>query len=199
LLELWPWAYGPSHRLRVGTLAPNWLTTREIVLMAALSAVSAVAYAGLGQVWALLTAATGPIGGVAIAFFQIGHLIAGGLIPKPGVVFVTSVLSTVVQAFLGDPAGIYVIGWGITHGIGAEAIFLLMRGYGDHRLAVFCIAAGTAAVFGHFYSYALYGWEGAAYLFLISIPLLFVTSAIESGASASWIVRAVERARASRH
>ncbi len=133
------------------------------------------------------------MGGAFLGLFQFGHLIAGGLIRKPGAVFVTSVISTVLQAFLGDPAGFYVIGWGVTHGIGAEAVFLLMRGYSRPRLAVFMLAAGIAAIVGHFFSYALYGWEAAAYLFYVSIPILFLSSGIESGLLSFYITRMLER------
>lgn len=157
------------------------LGVREIVLVAVICAVSAVFYAGLGQLWAAITAATGPLGGVLIGLFQFGHVLAGALIPRRGVVFITSVLTTVIQAFLGDPAGLYVIGWGLTHGIGAELAFNLMNGYRRPRLSVYAIASGVAAVFGHLFSYYLYGWEGAFTMFLISIPLLFLSSAIESG------------------
>ena len=157
------------------------LSVRELVLIAAICAVSAVVYAGLGQIWSAVTAATGPLGGVVIGLFQFGHVLAGALIRRRGTVFITSVLSTVIQAFLGDPAGLYVIGWGVMHGIGAELIFNLMNGYERPRLSVYVIASGTAAVFGHFFSYYLYGWEGDLWMFAISIPLLFVFSAIESG------------------
>jgi energy-coupling factor transport system substrate-specific component len=164
-------------------------------MMAVLSAISAVAYAGLGQVWAALTAATGPLGGAFIGLFQFGHLIAGGIIRRPGSVFLTSVLSTVIQAFLGDPAGFYVIGWGVTHGIGAELVFLLIRGYSRLSWLTMCLAGGVAAVCGHFFSYALYGWKAAVYLFFVSIPILFISSAFESGLLAYFVCIALRKAR----
>lgn len=170
-------------------------TVRDLVIMAALSAISAVGYAGLGHVWAVATAALGPLGGAFIGLFQFGHLIAGCLIRKPGTVFIVSVLSTAVQALLGDPAGIYVIGWGVTHGIGTEAVFLLMRGYrGPPRLAVLMLAGGLGAVCGHFFSYALYGWEGAISMFFVSIPILLVSSAVMSGMLAYYVFLSLEKA-----
>jgi ABC-type thiamin/hydroxymethylpyrimidine transport system permease subunit len=168
-------------------------------MIAVLSAISAVAYAGLGQVWAALTAATGPVGGAFIGLFQFGHLIAGGVIRRPGSVFLTSVLSTVVQAFLGDPAGFYVIGWGVTHGIGAELVFLLMGGYGNPTWFVMCLAAGVAAICGHLFSYSIYGWSAARYLFFISIPILFLSSALESGMLSHLVLVALRRSRVVRN
>ena len=170
-------------------------SVRDLVMMAVLSSVSAVAYAGLGQAWAALTAATGPVGGAFIGLFQFGHLIAGGIIRRPGSVFLTSVLSTVVQAFLGDPAGFYVIGWGVTHGIGAELVFLMMGGYKNPTWFKMCLAAGVAAICGHFFSYALYGWQAALYLFFVSIPILFVSSALESGLLSYFVIVALRKSR----
>jgi len=167
---------------------------RDVVVIAVLSAISAVAYAGLGQLWAALTAATGPLGGAFLGLFQFGHVLAGAIVRRPGAVFITSVLSTLVQAFLGDPAGFYVIGWGVTHGIGAELVFLLANGYRNVRWLTLAAAAGVAAVFGHLFSYVLYGWQSAFSLFLLSIPILFVSSALESGLVAYAVFQALRRA-----
>ena len=174
----------------------RWVySVRDFVIMGVLSAISAVAYAGLGQVWAALTAATGPLGGAFIGLFQFGHLIAGRIIRRPGSVFLTSVISTVIQAFLGDPAGFYVIGWGIAHGIGAELVFLLMGGYKKPNWLTMCLAAGVAAIFGHFFSYILYGWQTVPYLFYLSIPILSVSSALESGLLAYFVCKTLYKAR----
>lgn len=170
------------------------LGVREIVFIAVICAISAVVYAGLGQIWAALTAATGPLGGVVIGLFQFGHVLAGALIPRKGVVFITSVLSTVIQAFLGDPAGLYVIGWGVAHGIGAELVFNVMNGYANPRFSVYAIASGTAAVLGQFFAYYLYGWDAAFWMFIVSIPLAFAFSAVESGGLVYFVRKGLERA-----
>jgi len=167
---------------------------RDVVLIAIICAVSAVLYAGLGQVWAAITAAGGPLGGVVIGLFQFGHVLAGALIRKRGVVFITSILSTVIQSFLGDPAGVYVIGWGLTHGIGAELVFNIMNGFRNPRLSVYAVASGVAAIFGHFFSYYLYGWDAALWMFVISIPLLFFFSALESGGLVYLVKKGLDRA-----
>lgn len=54
------------------TVKPNSYRTYDFVVMALLAAISAVAYAGLAQVWAALTAATGPLGGAFLGLFRIG-------------------------------------------------------------------------------------------------------------------------------
>ena len=174
--------------------SPWWrYTTRDLVVMAILSVVAAIAYAVLGQVWAALTTATGPLGGAFLGLFQFGHLIAFAVVRRPGCAFVTSVTSTVIQVFMGDPAGIYVIGWGVTHGIGAEAIFAASR-YRAPSWWMLALAGGVGAVCGHLWSFTLYGWEAAMSLFYLSIPVLFVSSAVESGLLAYGVYRIVVRA-----
>ncbi len=167
--------------------------TYDFVVMALLSAISAVAYAGLAQVWTALTAATGPLGGSFLGLFQFGHLIAYAVLRKPGVAFITSVLTTVGQLLIGDPAGAFVLGWGVVHGVGAEFVFLVTR-YRPAGAWSLCIAGGFAAVLGQLYSYYVYGWEQAISLFYISLPILFVSSAIESGLLAYFVSRGLVRA-----
>jgi len=169
--------------------------TYDFVVMAFLSAISAVAYAGLAQVWTALTAATGPLGGAFLGLFQFGHLIAFAVLRKPGVAFITSVLTTVGQLLIGDPAGAYVLGWGVFHGLGAEGVFLITR-YRKPTALTLSIAAGIAAVLGHLYTYKVYGWEGALGLFYLSLPILFVSSAIESGLLSYFVAAGLTRAGA---
>ena len=169
-------------------------TTRDLVTMAVLAAVSAVAYAGLAQVWTVLTAAFGPLGGAALGVFQFGHLLAFLILKKPGVTFFTSVLTTVGQLLIGDPAGAYVLGWGVIHGLVAEIVFALNR-YRVPSFLTVGLAGGLAAVAGQFYTLKVYGWEGVMSLFYISLPILFISTAIESGAIATLTARAYQRTR----
>lgn len=154
--------------------------TRDWVIMAALAAVSAVAYVLLAYVWTALTAAFGPLGGAFIGLFQFGHLLAFAILRKPGVALITSILTTVGQLLLGDPAGAYVLGWGVVHGLGAEAVFLAIR-YKEPGWWALMAAGGLAACLGHFYTYAVFGWEASQQLFWISLPIVFLMSATQSG------------------
>ena len=166
--------------------------TRDIVIIAALAAVSGVVYTGIGQVWLAASAAFGPLGGSLIGLFQFGHVLAYALLRKPGVIFATSVLSTVVQTLIGDPTGILVIGWGVTHGIAAEAVVLLVR-YRSTSFWTLASSAGVGAVAGQFFSYWLYGWEHAIWMFFVSLPIVLIASAIESGGLAYLVARRVEK------
>lgn len=166
--------------------------TRDIVIIAALAAVSGVVYTGIGQVWLAASSAFGPLGGSLIGLFQFGHVLAYALLRKPGVMFATSVLSTVVQALIGDPTGIMVIGWGVTHGIAAEIVVLLWR-YRSASFWVLGTSAGIGAVAGQFFSYWLYGWQQAMWLFFASLPIVLIASAVESGGLAYLVARRVEK------
>ncbi len=168
--------------------------TYDFVIMALLAAVSAVAYAGLAQVWAALTAAAGPLGGAFLGLFQFGHLIAFALLRKRGVAFITSVLTTVGQLLIGDPSGAYVLGWGVFHGIGAEAIFALTR-YRSTSFVTLATAGGVAAVLGQLYSYWVFGWQGVVWMFYASIPILALSSAIESGALAYLVSKSLAKTK----
>jgi energy-coupling factor transport system substrate-specific component len=170
-------------------------STYDFVVVAMLSAVSAVAYVLLAQVWTGLTATMGPLGGALLGLFQFGHLLAFAILRKPGVTFATSVLTTVGQLLLGDPSGAYVLGWGIVHGAAAEAVFAATR-YRSASFWILALAAGLAGACGQVYSYFVFGWQDAMLLFYASLPILFASSAIESGLIAYIVARAVERARA---
>lgn len=171
--------------------------TYDIVVISVLSAISAVAYAGLAQVWTALTASMGPLGGAMLGLFQFGHLIAFGVLRRPGVTLGTSVLTTVGQLLIGDPAGAYVLGWGVVHGLAAEGVFALNRYRPGNRVS-FGLAAGVAAVAGQFLTRKVYGWEGATRLFYISLPILFVSSWIESGLLAYYVTAGLRKAGLSR-
>jgi energy-coupling factor transport system substrate-specific component len=162
--------------------------------MALLAAISAVAYAGLAQVWTALTAATGPLGGAFLGLFQFGHLIAFALLRKRGVALITSILTTVGQLLIGDPSGAYVLGWGVFHGLGAEAIFFA-TGYKSTSFLTLGLAGGLAAILGQIYSYWVFGWQGVLWLFYVSLPILFFSSALESGGLAFYVTKALARTR----
>jgi energy-coupling factor transport system substrate-specific component len=167
--------------------------TFDLVVIAILSAVSAVAYVLMAQVWTAVTAATGPLGGAFIGVFQFGHVLAFAILRKPGVAFATSFLTTVGQLLLGDPSGAFVLGWGVVHGLGAELVFGLSR-WRKNGFMTLALAAGVAAVLGQFYSFLVFGWSDALNLFYLSLPILFFSSAIESGGIAFLARKAINRA-----
>lgn len=169
-------------------------TTYDLVVIALLSAVSAVAYVLLAYVWTALTASMGPLGGALLGMFQFGHLLAFAILRKPGVTFLTSVLTTVGQLLLGDPSGAYVLAWGVVHGAAAEAVFAATR-YRSISFLTLAMAAGLAGTCGQVVSYFVFGWQDALSLFYLSLPILFVSSAIESGAIAWLTSRGINRAR----
>lgn len=167
-------------------------SVRQLVIIAVLAAVSGIVYTGLGQIWLAASSAFGPLGGALIGLFQFGHVLAFALLRRPGVAFATSVLSTVVQALIGDPTGILVIGWGVAHGLGCEAVLLATR-YRSVSFSTLATSAGVGAVLGQFFSYWLYGWEHALWMFFISLPIVFFASALESGGLAYFVADKVRQ------
>jgi energy-coupling factor transport system substrate-specific component len=165
---------------------------RDTVLIAVLAAISGVIYTAIGQVWLAASSAFGPLGGALIGLFQFGHVLAYALLRKPGVILATSVLSTVVQALIGDPTGILVIGWGVTHGLGGEIVALVTR-YRSTSFWTLAASAGVGAVAGQFFSYWLYGWEHALWMFFVSIPVVFLASGTESGGLAYFVANKVRK------
>jgi energy-coupling factor transport system substrate-specific component len=173
-------------------IPPRTFGLRDIVLIAVLAAVSGVVYTGIGQIWLAASTAFGPLGGSLIGLFQFGHILAYALLRKPGVILATSILSTVVQALIGDPTGILVIGWGVAHGLGSEAVALAAR-YRSTSFWTLVISAGVGALLGQFFSYWLYGWEHALWMFFVSLPIVFVASGLESGGLAFFVAAKVRQ------
>lgn len=152
------------------------------ITMLLLGLVFAALYTVLGPVWGKLSAARGPVGGAFVGVFQLGHLLAGGIIRRPGSVFLTSVLSTILQAVVfRDPQGIWVLlGWGVTQGLGAEIVLWPKNGYRQLNSLRMFMAGGVAAVCGQFFSLYVKHWPLDS-AFGVSLVILFLSSGLESG------------------
>jgi len=152
----------------------------DLLSMAACALAAGLTNVYLLRVWENLTHQTGggPIAGAFLGFYQIWHLIAGGLIRRPGCVLVTSLLSTLVQTWCGDPWR--VMHWGLWQGLGAELPLLLWGGYRSLSWRRMFLAGGLGGVFGHPVSRRFYGWaRDSSYAW--SFFILFVSSAVQSG------------------
>jgi hypothetical protein len=57
------------------------------------------------------------------------------------------------------------------------------------------LAGGLAAVLGQLYTYKIYGWQAVLWMFYVSLPILFVSSAVESGLLAFFVARAISKTR----
>jgi energy-coupling factor transport system substrate-specific component len=157
-------------------------TTRDLILIAVMSAIGGVAYTGLSFPWQAAQAAGGPLASAALAgVFAWNYVIVYALVRKPGAALVTGILSTIVQALLGNAAGLYTLGWGVLLGLSYEVVFGA-TGYRKLSLPICMVAAGAACQFQTIWSWVLYGWAGAVEQYWISIPITIISGAILSGA-----------------
>ncbi len=158
----------------------NW-TVRDIVLVAVLAAIVGVVQTGESYIFQASLALGGAIGSAIFqGAFAWGYVVAFMLIRKPGAMLVLAVLETSVEALLGNPAGIYTIGWGLSQGLAAEAVMAFVR-WGKIGPFVFFISSAVNAQFGTVWSWYLYGWEDTMSAYWISIPLTLIAGGLISG------------------
>jgi energy-coupling factor transport system substrate-specific component len=171
----------PADELEGGGWSLNY-TTRDLILIAVMSAVGGVADTGLSFPWQAAQAAGGPLASAALAgVFAWNYVIVYALVRKPGAALATGILSTIVQALLGNAAGLYTLGWGVLLGLAYEVVFGA-AGYRKLSLALCMVAAGAACQFQTIWSWVLYGWAGAVEQYWLSIPITIISGAILSGA-----------------
>lgn len=156
-------------------------TTRDIVLVAVLAAIVGVVQTGEGYLFQAALAAGGPIGSAVLqGAFCWGYVIAFMLVRKPGAMVVLAVLECSVEALLGNPAGIYTIGWGIFQGLSAEAVMAFIR-WNKIGPLVFFVVCAVNAQFGTVWTWWVYGWEDTMQAYWISIPLTLIAGGLISG------------------
>ncbi len=144
-------------------------TTVDLVLMAAIAVVFGIVNNVTGVFYQTLAASGGPVVAQLFGIFSIPACLAAFIIRKPGAALITFLLNSVVQALAGNPAGIGTLGWGVTVGLGAEAVFFA-TGYKNFSIPVMFLAGGLSEVIGNLWTYTLFGLWGT----LASAPLVFV-------------------------
>ena len=156
-------------------------TTRDIVLVAVLAAIVGVVQTGESYIFQAALALGGAIGSAILqGAFCWGYVIASMLVRKPGAMLALAVLECSVEALLGNPAGIFTVGWGITQGLSAEAVMAFIR-WNKLGPMVFFIVCAVNAQFGTVWSWYLYGWEDTMNAYWISIPLTMLAGGLISG------------------
>lgn len=104
------------------------LTTKDIVIVAILVAVS-----GLAQtLWSHLVFQLGVLGPMRVIFTNAGFMvwayIALYLVPKPGVATLVKGLGAVVEVLAGNPFGPVAILYGTLEGLAVDTAFVLFKG-----------------------------------------------------------------------
>ncbi len=168
-------------------------TTRDLIVLAVISAVGGVVYTGLSFPYQAAQAAGGPLGSAVVAgAFAFSYVVVFMLIRKPGCMLATGILGTVVQALLGNPAGVLTIGWGVFLGISFEIVVGAAR-YRNASLPLMMIAAAAASQVQTIWSWILYGWSAAVSQYFLSIPVIMISAAILSGGIGYLIGRMISR------
>lgn len=165
-------------------------TTRDLILLAVIGAIAGVVNVGMGIVWNAANAAGGPLAGAALqGTFMWAYLLAFFLVRKPGSMLIIGILESTIEALLGNPSGISTLGWGITQGLGAEAV-MAMTGYTNFSALAFALAGAAASQFGTVWSAYLFGWDSTASVvqqYWIAAPINLISGAIFSGLLGHWL------------
>ena len=178
-----------SHEAR----SPNRLTTKDIALIAVVSAVVGVVNIGIGTAYAAVETGLGPLGGAIMnGTYMWGFFLVYYFVRKPGCMLLVGVLEAALGALLGAPSGIYTIGWGVTEGLGAE-IVMAIAGHGKVKPAVFGLAGAASAQLQTVWSWYVFGWHSTMGMYWLSIPVTLASGAIISGLLGYYLARTVER------
>ena len=165
-------------------------TTSDLVIMAVLGALAGVVNTWMGNVWFAANSVS-PIYGAALqGTFMWAYILAYFLVRKPGAMLIIGVIEASVEALLGNQAGLSTLGWGVTQGIGAEAV-MWFANYSKFGWLAFALAGAGASQFGTLWSYILYGWSSLTD-YLIAVPINLISGFIFSGLLGYWLGKLIE-------
>jgi len=159
-------------------------TTRDLILLAVISAISGVINTGTGILWNAANAAGGPLAGAALqGAFMWAYLLAFFLVRKPGSMLIVGLLETAIEALLGNPSGIATLGWGLTQGLAAEAVMAICN-YTKAGWLAFGLAGAAASQFGTVWTAYLFGWDTTPEViqqYWLAAPINLISGFILSG------------------
>jgi len=171
-------------------------TTRDLILLAVIGAISGVINTGTGIVWNAANAAGGPLAGAALqGAFMWAYLLAFFLVRKPGSMLIVGLLETAIEALLGNPSGVATLGWGLTQGLGAEIVMAICN-YGNFGWLAFGLAGAAASQLGTVWTAYLFGWDTSADVvrqYWIAAPINMVSGFVISGLLGWWLGKMIAR------
>lgn len=167
-------------------------TTRDIVIIAVIAAITGVVNTGVGNLWYLLNTSLGPLGGALLqGAFMWAYILAMWLVRKPGTALIVGIIEATTEILLGNAAGVGTLGWGITQGLGIETVMALC-GYAKFGLLPAMMAGAAASQFGTVWSSVLYGWDPAtANDVWMAIPINLISGSILSGLLGFYLSKAI--------
>ncbi len=171
-------------------------TTRDLILLAVIGAISGVVNTGMGIVWNAVNAAGGPLAGATLqGAFMWAYLLAFFLVRKPGSMLIVGILETAIEALLGNPSGVATLGWGLTQGLGAEIVMAICF-YSDFGWLAFGLAGAAASQFGTVWTAYLFGWDTSASVvqqYWLAAPINMISGFIISGLLGWWLGKMIAR------
>jgi energy-coupling factor transport system substrate-specific component len=167
------------------------LTIFEIVFIAVVSVALGVAFWG----WNFIYLLAKPI----LKLYGVNYLSAGfwilvsvflsGIIRKPGVAIIASVIAAAVEATVSAQWGIMSLAWGFVQGLGAELIFFIFM-YRKWNLTVLILASVVSSFFSYLLDYFLYAYfQLSITLQITQLISFFVSSIFLSGFLADYLIK----------
>jgi energy-coupling factor transport system permease protein len=169
-------------------------STRDIVIIAVIAAITGVINTGVAQVWNLANSSLGPLGGALLqGAFMWGYVLVIWLVRKPGAALFLGIIESAVEILLGNPAGIGALGWGITQGLGIE-IVMAISNYSSYGLLTALVAGAASSQFGTIWTAILYGWDPTtASAVWLAVPINLISGLVISGLLGFYLFKALAR------
>jgi energy-coupling factor transport system substrate-specific component len=167
-------------------------TTRDIVIIAVIAAITGVINTGTGNIWYLLNTSLGPLGGAILqGAFMWGYILAMWLVRKPGTAIFLGIIETAVEVLMGNASGIGTLGWGLTQGLGVEIVMAVL-GYQNFSIWAALAAGASASQFGTTWSAIYYGWDpSTAKDVWMAVPINLISGFIFSGLLGFYLAKAL--------
>jgi len=171
-------------------------TTSDLIILAVIGAIAGVINTGTGNLWAMANSAGGPLAGAALqGAFMWAYLLAFFLVRKPGAMLIVGLIETGMESLLGNPSGFATLGWGLTQGLGAEAVMAFVY-YSNFSWWTFLLAGAGASQFGTVWTAYLFGWDSTPEIvsqYWMAAPINLISGAILSGLLGFWLAKMIER------
>ncbi len=169
-------------------------TTRDIVIIAVIAAIAGVVNTGVGNVWYLANSSMGPLGGALLqGAFMWAYVLVMWLVRKPGAAIFLGLIETAVEVLLGNASGIGTLGWGLTQGLGVEAVMAISN-YKNFSIWAALAAGAAASQFGTVWTAVLFGWDpAAANSVWLAIPINLISGLVISGLLGYYLAKALAR------
>lgn len=167
---------------------------RDIIVMSSLSVVFAVVYVLFLQVGNILVGFMGPMGyEVIFGIWFIVSVITAYILRKPGAAVLSETIAGVVELLIGNTTGPVLILSAFIQGLGAEAVFAMLRYRRFSAVALMAAGAGSA-VFSFAWGFIHSGFAALAPGLVLSMFIVrLISGAVIAGLLGKWIADALAR------